>query len=110
MNYCPVCQRYRVRVNKTEYSFIRYRCDYCGSEWHSPSAFGEGMAGADRIAPTNPNLLIELLLLRDKLQQWGGKVVEFLDSFEGSFEEDDLASEGLKIQREGFKLGLRRVR
>lgn len=109
MRLCPICQRYRVRVNSTTYSFIRYRCDYCGSEWHSTRAFEEGLIGAERIAPKNTDVLCEALTLRDWLQHWGGKIVEFLDNFEGSYEEDDLAQEALSLQKEGLKLGLVRV-
>lgn len=109
MRRCPICQRYRVRVNSTQYSFTRYRCDFCGSEWHSTKAFEEGLMGCERIAPKNTNVLCEALTLRDWLQTWGGKIVEFLDNFEGSFEEDELAQEALALQKEGLKLGLVRV-
>jgi len=98
-----------VRVNRSEYAFIRYRCDYCGTEWHTTKAFEQGLIGCERIAPKNANVLCEALTLRDWLQHWGGKVVEFLDNYEGSFEEDELAIEALALQRSGLKLGLVRV-
>lgn len=110
MKHCPICQRYRVRINSTTYSFIRYRCDYCGTEWHSPKAFEEGLLGCEWIAPKNTKTVVcEALTLRNWLQHWGGRIVEFLDSFEGSFEDDELANEGLKLQKAGLKLGLKRV-
>jgi len=45
----------------------------------------------------------------DRLLRWSGKVIEFLDSFEGSFVEDELAIEALSLQEEGLNLGLQRV-
>jgi len=44
-----------------------------------------------------------------KLQHWGGKIIEFLDSFECSFEDDELAQEALSLQEEGLNLGLKRI-
>jgi hypothetical protein len=104
---CPICQRRRVRVNSLTYSFIRYRCDFCGTEWHSPKAFDEELLGCQYIAPKNASTVIcEALTLRDMLQHWGGKIMEFLDGFAGSFEDDEFAQEGLALQNEGRKLGL----
>lgn len=56
-----------------------------------------------------PKLVTEAIHFRDKLQRWGGKIIEFLDSFEGSFEEDELTSEALDLQEEGLNLGLQRI-
>ncbi len=52
---------------------------------------------------------LEAIQVRDKLQLWGGKIVEFLDNFEASFEDDELAQEALALQEEGLNLGLKRI-
>ncbi len=54
-----------------------------------------------------PGHSLEMQLKR--LKEWGGKVVEFLDNFEGSFEDDEVANEALSLQKEGLNLGLVRV-
>jgi hypothetical protein len=42
------------------------------------------------------------------LLDWAETVLEFLDVFEGSFEEDETAQEGLALQEQGLNLGLSR--
>jgi hypothetical protein len=44
-----------------------------------------------------------------QLERWGGKIVEFLDSFEDSYENSELAKEALALQEEGLNLGLKKV-
>jgi hypothetical protein len=44
----------------------------------------------------------------NRLEHWGGKMIEFMDNYEGNFEDDELAQEALALQGEGFNLGLKR--
>ena len=44
----------------------------------------------------------------EALLDWAETVLEFLDVFEGSFEEDETAQEGLALQEQGLNLGLSR--
>lgn len=42
----------------------------------------------------------------EALLNWAETVLEFLDVFEGSFEDDDTANEAMHLQKRGLDLGL----
>lgn len=60
----------------------------------------------ESVSPKDREALNERLAA---LENWGGRVAEFLDYFDGSFEDDEGAQEAQALQEEGLKLGLVRI-